>query len=231
MPPSGDHVQAAIASQLTGRGQHTHERGTFMQFRSFATRLVAGAALFTVAIGGAQALEEAKGEKEALKACEKSLCELVTKKAPDDGDFTCNLSKTWPKDELKEGSSAGKLSWGFGDARCTVDLKLARATIVSAMKDPKSTLQFPDHTVKCIIEGEKEPTNVTATLAPKAEFEGGQAKKVWINLKEVEGSTVIKGLAFAAAKLEDNLGVFHSALVGSVNKLIQEKCPKVAAGG
>ena len=202
-----------------------------MQFWSMASCLTAGGAVLGLTLAGAQALEEAKGEKEALKACEKSLCDLVTKKAPADGDFTCGLSKTWPKTELKEGSAAGKLSWGFGDARCTVDLKLARATIVSAMKDPKATLQFPDHTVKCIIEGEKEPTNVTATLAPKAEFEGGQVKKVWVNLKDVEGPSVVKGLAFAAAKLEDNVGVFHSALVGSINKLIQEKCPKVAAGG
>ncbi|MGE0697740.1 MAG: hypothetical protein AB7O57_01460 [Hyphomicrobiaceae bacterium] len=202
-----------------------------MRLSSFASGLAAGGSFLLVSLGAAQALEEAKGEKEALKACEKSLCELVTKKGPDTGDFTCGLSKTWPKAELKEGSSAGKLSWGFGDARCTVDLKLARATIVSAVKDPKATLQFPDHTVKCVIEGEKEPTNVTATLAPKAEFEGGRVKKVWVNLKDVNGPSVVKGLAYTAAKLEDNVGVFHGALVKSLNHMIQEKCPRVAAGG
>jgi hypothetical protein len=202
-----------------------------MRLWSIASGLGAGAAVLAVALAGAHALEEAKGEKEALKACEKSLCELVSKKAPDSGDFTCGLSKTWPKAELKEGSAAGKLTWGFGDARCTVDLKLARAAIVSAVKDQKSTLHFPDHTVKCVIEGEKEPTNVTATLAPKAEFEGGMVKKVWINLKEVNGPSVVKGLAFAAAKLEDNVGVFHSSLVKSLNHMIQEKCPRVVAGG
>lgn len=194
--------------------------------------LVGLSALVAVAmVSNALALDEAKGEKEALKACEKSLCDLVTKKAPDSGDLTCALTKTWPKEELKEGSAAGKISWGFGAAQCALDLKLARATIVSAMKDPKATLQFPDHAVKCTIEGEKEPTVVTATLAPKAEFEAGKVTKVWVNLKSVDGSTVIKGLAFTAAKLEDNVGVFHSALVGSINKLIHEKCPKVAAGG
>jgi hypothetical protein len=158
-----------------------------MRFWSIASSLGASAALLVTALAGAHALDEAKGEKEALRACEKSLCELVTKKAPDSGDFTCGLSKTWPKAELKEGSAAGKLTWGFGDARCTVDLNIARAAIISAVKDEKSTLQFPDHTVKCVIEGEKEPTTVTATLAPKAEFEGGKVTKVWVNLKEVNG--------------------------------------------
>jgi hypothetical protein len=184
-----------------------------------------------MALTSAYALDEVKGEKEALKACEKNLCELVSKKAPDSGDFTCALSKTWQKAELKEGSAAGKLTWGFGDARCEVDLKLARASIVAAVKDPKATLEFPDHTVKCTIEGEKEPTNVTATLAPKAEFVGGKVTKVWINLKEVNGPSVVKGLAFAAAKLEDNVGVFHGALEKSLNHMIQEKCPRVVAGG
>lgn len=200
-----------------------------MRQGSCAPRFSGAAAIFLLSLGSAQALEEPKDEKQALKACEKSLCEVVTKKGPDTGDLTCALSKTWAKAELKEGSSAGKLSWGFGDARCSVDLKLARATIVSAMKDPKSTLQFPDHTVTCEIEGDnKEVTKVTATLAPKAEFEDGKAKKAWVNLKEVTGPTVIKGLAFAAAKLEDNVGVFHSSLINSLNKMLHEKCPKVA---
>ncbi|MBS0240684.1 MAG: hypothetical protein JSS20_00815 [Proteobacteria bacterium] len=193
--------------------------------------VAAAGAFVAFGIAGASALDEAKGELEALRGCEKSLCELVTKKEPATGEFTCALSKTWPKKQLSEGTSAGKLSWGFGDARCTVDLKLARAAIVAAVKDNKATLEFPDHTVKCVIEGEKEPTNVSATLAPKAEFEGGQVKKIWVNLKSVDGPSVIKGLAFAAAKLEDNVGVFHGALVKSVNHMVQEKCPKVMAGG
>lgn len=202
-----------------------------MRLWSIAGGAGAAVATLALALAGAHALEEGKGEKEALKACEKSLCEIVSKKGPDSGDLSCGLSKTWQKSELKEGSSAGKLTWGFGDARCTVDLKLARASIVSAVKDPKATLEFPEHTVTCIIEGEGEPTNVTAKLAPKAEFEAGKVKKVWINLKEVNGPAVVKGLAMAAAKLEDNVGVFHGSLVKSLNHMIQEKCPRVVAGG
>ncbi|MDX2157124.1 MAG: hypothetical protein SFW09_11505 [Hyphomicrobiaceae bacterium] len=193
--------------------------------------VVGAGAVMAAALGQAVALEEGKDEKAALKACEKSLCELVTRKQPADGDFSCGLSKTWQKTELKEGSSAGKLSWGFGDARCTVDLKLARAVVISAVKDPKSTLQFPDHAVNCEIEGEKDVTKVKATLAPKAEFVDGKVAKVWVNLKEVEGPAVVKGLAFAAAKLEDNLGVFHSALVKALNHMLHEKCPRIASGG
>jgi hypothetical protein len=202
-----------------------------MRFGTLAPRLAAGGLAVLATVGSALALEEGKDEKAKLHACEKSLCDLVTKKAPADGDFACSLSKTWAKAELKEGSSGGKLSWGFGDARCTVDLKLARAVVIAAVKDPKATLQFPDHAVNCEIENDKDVTKVKATLAPKAEFEGGKVTKVWINLKEVDGPAVVKGLAFAAAKLGDNVGVFHGALVKSINKMVHEKCPKIAAGG
>ncbi len=200
-----------------------------MHFRSVAIRTLTGAVVLLTSNGAVFALEVPKGEKEALKKCEKSLCDLVVKKAPATGDFTCGISKTWAKSDLKEGSAAGRLSWGYGDARCTINLKLARAVIVAAVKDAKTTVQFPDHTVTCLIEGDKEPSNVTAILAPKAVFEGGRVKKIWVNLKKVEGPSMIKGLALTAAKLEDKLGIFHKPLVKAVNKLLGERCPRVVA--
>jgi len=202
-----------------------------MAFTSVGARFIATGFLTGVAVSGAAALEVPKGEKEALKACERRLCDLVTKKVPVHGDFTCGLSKTWAKADLKQGSASGKMSWGFGDARCSVDLKLARATIVAALKEQKTTVEFPAHTVTCLIERDDRPDNVTAVLAPKAQLEEGRVKRVWINLKSVEGPSTIKGLAFAAAKLEDNLGLFRKPLAKAINKLLHETCPQVAAGG
>lgn len=201
-----------------------------MRLMPGGAHLFAIGAVLALSASAAVALEEMKGEKEALKACERRLCELVTKRRPTSGDLTCALSKTWIKAELKEGSATGRISWVFGDARCSVDLKLARATIVSALNDDKATVQFPEHAVSCIIERDEGPSHVTATLAPKAKLEGGKVKKVWVNLRSVEGPSVIKGLAFSAAKLEDKLGIFHRPLVKAINKLLHEKCPSVVAG-
>ncbi len=181
--------------------------------------------------GSAVALEEGKDEKDKLKACEVNLCALVTKKAPADGDFACTLAKTWAKDKIKEGSASGKVSWTFGDARCTVDVKLPRSTVIEALKGSEATLQFPEHTVSCDIEREKELTPVKLKLAPKITFKNGKAVAAWVNLKEVDGPTTMKGIAFTVAKLEDGLGVFHKSLLKAINHQIVEKCPKVAAGG
>ena len=181
--------------------------------------------------GAAWALEEHKDEKDKLKACEVSLCALVTKKAPAEGDLTCQLSKTWAKDKIKAGSATGKVSWGFGDARCSVDLKLPRTIAIDSLKAGDATLQFPDHVVSCEIEREKEVTHVKLKLAPKIAFKDGKAVTAWVNLKEVDGPTTMKGLAFTVAKLEDGVGVFHKTLITAINHQLYDKCPKVAAGG
>ena len=198
-----------------------------VMFHGIATAILTG-----FGFGGlALALEEKKNEKDNLKACEVSLCSLVTKKSPGNGDMTCPLSKTWAKDKIKAGSALGKVSWGFGDARCSVDLKLPRTAVIDAIKPGVATLQFPDHIVSCEIEREKEVTHVKLKLAPKVSFKDGQAVKAWVNLKEVDGPTTMKGLAFTVAKLEDGIGVFHKSLIGAINHQLHDKCPKVASGG
>lgn len=174
----------------------------------------------------AAALEEQKDEKDKLKACEVRLCTLVNKKAPPDGDMACQLSKTWAKDKIKEGSASGKVSWGFGDARCAVDVKLPRASIIAALKDAESTFQFPEQIVTCEIEREKEVTPVKLKLAPKIKFKNGHAVTAWVNLKEVDGPSTMKGLAFTVAKLEDGVGIFHKSLIRAINHQLHEKCPK-----
>ncbi len=199
----------------------------------YNSRLLAGAAiavLLSVSCGGAVALDESKDEKSLLKSCEKSLCQLVTQRAPSNGNFSCRLAKTWRKQDLKEGASQGKASWFFGDAQCEVTLNLARGAILAALREGKTTLKFPEHTVNCLIDANKKATRVTAILAPKAEFEGGKVKSVQVNLKKFSGPTLMKGLAYATAGMEDKLGVFRNKLAGAVNKLLYERCPKIAAG-
>ena len=181
--------------------------------------------------GGAAAFEERKNEKEQLKTCEVSLCNLVTRKAPSEGDLSCPLSRTWAKDHIKEGSASGKVSWSFGDARCSVDLKVSRATVIDALKAPDAMFHLPEHVVAGEVEREHDVTPVKLKLAPKLHFKDGRVVGAWINLREVEGPSTMKGLAFTVAKLEDKVGIFHKALLKAINHQLLEKCPKVSAGG
>jgi hypothetical protein len=182
-----------------------------------------GAVLVLAAASPAAALDEPPGEMLALKACEKRLCTMILDRQPVGKDLACDVQKTWAKSSLEGGKSKG-VSWGFGDARCTVDLKLGRADIVAALTKPKHKVFVPAHEVNCVIEREGEIKPVTARLAPKLEFKNGKANKVWINLESIEGPDDVKSTVWTAAQLEDNLGIFHRPLIKSINKFLHRQC-------
>lgn len=198
------------------------------------TRLASAAGLvgaLTVGGGVALALEETANEKDALKACEKRVCEMVVKKEAAGDDLACALQKTWSKDKIKEGIEKKRISWGFGNARCAVEVKVPRATIHSALTKSEHALELAAHTVKCEVERESEVTPITVTLAPKVNFKDGKAVKAWIGVKEIEAPAVVKGAIWTVAKVEDTIGLFHSDMIAEINEFIDKKCPKALAGG
>lgn len=179
---------------------------------------------------GAAAIEPRADEKEKIKACEKSLCSLIVSKKPVTGSLQCPLSKAWSRQTMKEGS-AKKFRWGFGAAKCEVDLQVPRQMIVGALSAAEIKVTLPDHTVQCEVEREGSVDKARITLAPIIEFKNGRAKKIWINVTDIKAPGVIKGVVWSAAQLEDSVGIFHRRMVKAVNKFIGEQCPKVVAGG
>jgi len=173
--------------------------------------------------GTAVALEPEPGEEKAIKACERRLCTMVLGRQPAGPDLSCNVGKTWDRDTLKKGEGSS-VSWGFGDARCSVDLKLSRADLVGALTAPKYTVVIPEHDVRCIVEQDGKQRPVLAKLAPKLKFKNGKADKIWLNLGDVTGPTAIKATVTMAASLEDTLGIFHRKMLKSVNKFLHVKC-------
>lgn len=186
-----------------------------------------GVAGFTI---GAAAIEPRADEKEKIKACEKSLCSLIVAKKPATGNLQCSLSKAWSKKTMKEGS-AKKLSWGFGAAKCEVDLQVPREIIIGALSAAEIKVTLPDHTVNCEVEREGSVDKARITLAPIIEFREGKAKKIWVNVTDIKAPGVIKGVVWSAAQLQDGVGLFHRKMIKSVNKFIRQQCPKVVAGG
>jgi hypothetical protein len=193
--------------------------------RSSAAALAAGvvALVATGWLAPARALEPTPDEEKAVKACERKLCTMVLGRAETGPDLDCDVTKTWDRDTLKKGDSSS-VSWGFGDARCTVDLTLSRADIIGALTAPKYTVQVPEHEVQCIVEQDGKPKKVVARLAPKLKFKNGKADKIWINLAGVDGPTAVTATVNMAASLEDTLGLFHRSMLKSVNKFLHKKC-------
>lgn len=171
-------------------------------------------------------LKEPPGEKDALLACERRLCGMVVDKPAGGDDLKCALSKTWPRETVNAGAEAAThMSATFGDARCVVPLSLSRAAVVGAVSQPDYALQFPEHTVTCDVVVSERVEKVHVTLAPKIVFAGGEAKKVWVNVKKVDGPSSIKAMVWTAAGLEDKLGLFHKTMIKEINKFLHKKCP------
>jgi hypothetical protein len=200
-----------------------------MQLKTFArvVPLVAllGVSSFVWGAPEARALEELRGEEEAIKACDKRLCTMLTQKNAKGDDLKCALTKTWAKSKIKEAENH-KLTWGYGDARCTVDINIERVAIVQAMTGERDKFWLSPHTANCVVESDGKLEKVTATLAPKLVFKEGRVDQIWINLKSVEGPATIKATLYTAAELADRLGLFHKRMVKSANRYIERHCAK-----
>ena len=183
------------------------------------------AILLTLGAIPARALDEQSGEAKAIEACEKQLCMMLLQRKPTGADLKCQLTKTWQQSTIKEAESSA-VKWGYGDARCSVDLDIMRAAIVSAMTSEAFTYEVPKHTAHCVVEQDGEVTKVTAKLAPKIVFKNGKAEKVWINLKDVDGPMSIKATIWTVARLADGVGLFHRQMIKSMNKFIEKGCAK-----
>jgi hypothetical protein len=190
--------------------------------------LLAAAAAVSAAISPAVALDEQPGEEAAIQDCDKRLCAILLEKNPQGPDLKCLLTKTWARSKIKEADSQ-QLSWGFGDARCTVEINLARETLVAVMNGERGTFRAPRHTAKCVVEQDGRLEKVTAVVAPKIEFRNGRAEKIWIRLKSVDGPAGITLTVETAAQLADTFGLFHRRMVKNVNRFIERHCPTTQA--
>src|SRR5262245_56967008 len=175
--------------------------------RAAASRL-AGAlmAIGAVAAPPVHALDEQKGEQAALDACDERLCRMLQQPIAAGEDLKCRLTKTWARATIKEADQK-ELAWGFGDARCSVELNVSRVAIAAAMTSSGGyKLWLPAHPANCVIEQDGQLKPIRATLAPKIIFKDGRAEKIWINLLHIDGPSSITGWLSAGAQLTDSVG-------------------------
>lgn len=200
-----------------------------MPCKKSSPAIALGAALVaSLPNAGAFALEELKTEKRNISRCERQLCRMIVHKEPKGADLKCELTKTWARKTIKQAESSS-LTWGFGDARCSVKVDVRRADILHAITAKKGKFHMGEQVIDCLVEEDGRPKQVVVRASPKIEFRDGRAYKVWINLKDAEGPPAATGLVRLAVSLSDGVGLFHPALVKSVNGFISKSCPKVLA--
>ncbi len=165
-------------------------------------------------------------EAAKLKACEKSVCELIVKKAPADGQMTCDVSKTWGHQFIEDGIKEKAFKWGLGDARCTLKLDIGRDVLVKALTEADYVLDMPPHTASCDAETGGSITSVKITLAPKITFKGGVATSASLGVGEIDAPAAVKAVIWSAAKIEDTVGLFHKQMLKEINGFVSKRCPE-----
>ena len=191
--------------------------------------MAGGLGMVAVAMPSA-AIETPKDEKAKLKACEKKICTIILKKEAGGEDLSCNVGRTWQKSKIVKGVKQKNISWTFGDAQCTVAVKMKRAAIIDALTKPSYDFELEPHTVKCQVEREEGVSDISLNLAPKMSFKNGKVEKTWLNVSDIKAPTIIKGAIWTVSQLEDNIGLFHGEMVDEINEFIHEKCAKRHGG-
>jgi hypothetical protein len=204
------------------RGLIPATRGTIGAAR-FAAAMLLGAA----GVAPVVALEPQSGEAPAILDCERRLCTMLQQRDAKGDDLKCDLSKTWVRNVIKQADQPA-LKWGFGDARCSIGIHIARAEIAAALnaRGKAYKLWITPHTATCQVELDGEVQTIKATLAPKLLLKDGRVEKIWVNLTHLDGPTAIKATLWTAAKLTDDVGLFQRPLIKSVNRFISTTCPK-----
>jgi hypothetical protein len=174
-----------------------------------------------------QETEAEKRERETRRVCAISLCSTLRNKKPAEGNVSCSVQKTWHKDHLTKILSKGGLSWPWGNARCSSELKFDRATLIKAMSEKQYEAQFDPHDVSCELDLEKEKYLVKLQIHPKVTFMDGKAVKAALNWGKIDAPTLAKSALWSATAADNSFGVLQSTVVEDINDFIQNKCEEV----
>jgi hypothetical protein len=174
-----------------------------------------------------QETEEEKKERETRRVCAISLCSTLHNKKPATGNVTCSVQKTWHKEHLTKILSKGGLSWPWGNARCSSDLKFDRAILIKAMSEKEYEAQFETHDVTCELDRDAEKYQVKLQIHPKVTFVDGKAVKATLNWGNIEAPTLAKSALWSVTAADNSFNVLQGTVVEDINDFIQNKCAEV----
>ena len=176
---------------------------------------------------GAADSEEEKREREGRTACAIAICSTLHNHKPESGQVSCAVTKTWRKEVLDKFMSQAKLTWPWGYARCTTDLRLDRSVLVKAMTDPEVEVRLDSHDITCELEGENKKYDIKLQISPKVTFKQGKAIKASLNWGKIVAPTLAKSALWSATAADNALGILQTTVVEDVNRFIETRCMEV----
>lgn len=167
-------------------------------------------------------------EREARRSCKVAICAAFRNRKPDGGDISCNVIKSWRKEQLSKMVEKAKVSWPWGRVKCTAPINLKRDTLIKAMTEPVFEATLDKHRVVCEVEREKDGNaDIKFDFTPKVRFEKGKATKATLNWGTIEAPTLVKGAMWTATATDNTFNVLQSTIVEDINDFIDNKCDEV----
>jgi len=168
--------------------------------------------------------EAEKRERDLRTACAIAICSTLHTHKPETGQVSCPITKTWRKEVLTKIMSQAKLTWPWGSARCTTDLKLDRAVLVKAMTEAEVEVRLDTHDMTCELEGEAEKYDIKLQVSPKVTFKQGKATKASLNWGKIVAPTLAKSALWSATAADNVFGILQNTLVEDVNRFLETRC-------
>ena len=171
--------------------------------------------------------EAEKRERETRTACAVAICSTLHNHQPDSGQVACAVTKTWRKEVLEKILSQAKLTWPWGSARGSTELKLDRSILAKVTLDAEVEVRLDSHDISCELEGETEKYDIKLQVSPKVTFRQGKAIKASLNWGKIVAPTLAKSALWSATAADNTFGILQSTLVEDVNRFIETRCMEV----
>lgn len=171
--------------------------------------------------------EEEKKEKELRKACKIELCSAFKSKTQKGGEVACGVLKTWRKEQLTKMVSKGGVSWPWGAARCTANLKFKRDDLIKASTLPEFELAIDKHDIACELDRETDKYKINVEMSPKVQFKDGKAVKAALNWGKIDAPMLAKSALWSATAADNTFGVLQRTVVDDINDFLDVKCLEV----
>ena len=168
-------------------------------------------------------------EKADRHSCKVAICDIARNRKGDGSDVACTVVKTWTTAELKEGILKGRLDWPWGHAQCKADIKLERKMLAKALDGGTLEAKLAKHAVACTLDQKDgaDKYSISFAITPTVTFAGGKATKATLNWSDIQGTALAKGAVWSAATLDNNIGLFETATLETINAFFGEKCDEV----
>jgi hypothetical protein len=171
---------------------------------------------------------EEKAERDARKSCKVAICAAMRNRKPG-ADVSCNVIKTWRKEQLDKLVGRAGVKWPWGRVKCTAPINLKRDVLINALAGPKYEANIGKHQVHCEVERKDGNADIRFQFSPKVTFEGGKATKAALRWGKIEAPTLVKGAMWTATATDNTFNVLQRTVVDDINDFATAKCDEVKA--